>query len=145
MLTSFNHTGIVVQDIDAMVEFYTGKLGLRVTDRYETDAGDRRDHTGISGARRVLVFLQLGDGGHMLELVHYLEPAASDGHLDKHQLGAGHICWLVDDLRAVHERLSADGVPFVTDPVFSRTDDGSEWGVVYFQDPEGNWLELIEA
>ena len=58
MLTSFNHTGIVVQDIDAMVEFYTGKLGLRVTDRYETDAGDHRDHTGVSGARRVLVFLQ---------------------------------------------------------------------------------------
>lgn len=143
MLTSFNHTGVVVQDIDAMVKFYVEELGLIEKARFETDASVRRDHTGIAGAKRVVVFLALDDG-HQLELVHYLEPSASGGHLDKHQLGVMHICFLVDDLVAIHAELTAKQVPFVTEPIFDTTPDGGRWGVAYCQDPEGNYLEFIE-
>ena len=143
MLTSFNHTGVVVRDIDAMVRFYTEELGLKEEARFETDASVRADHTGIAGAKRTVVFLGLG-GAHQLELVHYLAPVASDGHLDKHQFGATHVCFLVDDLVALHDDLSAKGVPFVTEPVFDNTPDGGQWGVAYCQDPEGNYLEFIE-
>ena len=88
MITSFNHSGIVVQDLDEMLRFYTEDLGLTLFDRYEMDAGPDGDHAGIPGARRVEVFLGLGDDGHMLELIQYLDPLSSDGHVDLNKAGA---------------------------------------------------------
>lgn len=144
MITSFNHSGIVVRDLDEMLRFYTEDLGLTILERYEMEAGPEGDHAGIPGARRTEVFLGLGDDGHMLELIRYLEPVSSDGHVELNKLGATHVCFLVDDLDGAHEELVAKGVSFVTKPIFSKTPDGDDWGVVYFQDPEGNWLEFIE-
>ena len=144
MITSFNHSGIVVRDLDEMLRFYTEDLGLTALERYDMEAGPDGDHAGIPRARRVELFLGLGDDGHMLELIQYLEPPSTDGHVELNKLGATHVCFLVDDLRKAHEELLGKGVLFVTDPIFSKTPDGDDWGVVYFQDPEGNWLEFIE-
>lgn len=144
MITSFNHSGIVVRDLDEMLRFYTEALGLTVLERYEMEAGPEGDHAGIPGARRTEVFLGLGDDGHMLELIRYLEPLSSDGHVELNRLGATHVCFLVDDLDKAHQELVGKGVSFVTKPIFSKTPEGDDWGVVYFQDPEGNWLEFIQ-
>lgn len=144
MITSFNHSGIVVQDLEEMLRFYTEDLGLTVLERYEMEAGPEGDHAGIPGARRTEVFLGLGDDGHMLELIRYLEPVSSDGHVELNKLGATHVCFLVDDLDKAHEELVGKGVSFVTKPIFSKTPEGDDWGVAYFQDPEGNWLEFIQ-
>jgi len=145
VVTSFNHSGIVVRDLDEMLRFYTEDLGLTVLERYEMEAGPEGDHAGIPGARRTEVFLGLGDDGHMLELIQYLEPVSSDGHVELNKLGATHVCFLVDDLDKAHQELAGKGVSFVTKPIFSKTPDGDDWGVVYFQDPEGNWLEFIQV
>jgi len=145
MITSLNHTGVVVSDLDAMVRFYTEDLGLKVTARYESVGGEDGDHAGIPGSKRLEVFLGLDEEGHQVELLYYAKPPAGAGHLDKHQLGATHICFLVDDLRKTHAELAAKGVRFVKDPMFAKTPDGDDWGAAYFQDPEGNWLELIEV
>ena len=144
MISGLNHTGIVVRDLDAMVKFYTEELGLSVTARYESLSGDGVPHIGIPGAKRIAVFLGTDESDHQIELLSYLEPTSGEGHVARHQLGSAHICFEVDDLSARHKELAAKGVRFVTDPVFATTPDGSSWGVVYLQDPEGNWLELIE-
>jgi len=46
----------------------------------------------------------------------------------------------VDDIRAVHARLEANGV------VFTRPPEAEEWGgrVATFRDPDGNLLQLLE-
>lgn len=141
MITGFHHTGIVVQDLPAMVRFYTEELGLDVLKRLESSAGEGGDHTGVPGAVRTLVFVGF-EGGHQIELIHYHTPPASSGHLDKHQLGASHVCFLVDDLEKTHSDLSSRGVEFVTEPKF-KVVNGKTIGVIYLRDPEGNWLELI--
>jgi catechol 2,3-dioxygenase-like lactoylglutathione lyase family enzyme len=88
------------------------------------------------------VFVGFEDG-HRIELVKYHEPASPGGYLDVPQLGASHICFNVDDLQKAYEKLSARGIQFVTEPKFSER-DGRRSGIVYAQDPEGNWLEFIE-
>ena len=142
MLTRIHHTGITVHNLDLMVKFYTQNLGLRVLREIEMEAPSSGDHTGIPGAHRKLVFLGLDDT-HEIELVHYVSPPASEGHLDRHQLGSMHVGFLVDDLRELHSRLSAQGVHFATEPKF-KEEDGATVGVIYARDPEGNWLEFIE-
>ena len=143
MVTGFNHTGLVVDDIDGMVSFYCDVLGMSVLNRVESNAPPEGNHTGISGSKRTLVFVGLEDG-YKLELVKYHEPKSPDGHQQIPELGTAHICFNVDDLEKTHAELSARGVRFVTAPLFRATEDGGRHGIVYAQDPEGNWLEFIE-
>jgi len=139
----FLHTGLVVRDLDQMTEFYTNVLGLRVLDRMDSVAPEGGDHTGFPGARRKLVFLGFGDG-HQLELVKYFEPESPEAGCDRHERGSMHVCFRVENISELYERLSAQGVKFLTEPKFNRTPDGKTVGVVYFQDPEDNWLEFVQ-
>ncbi|MCH7735402.1 MAG: VOC family protein [Chloroflexi bacterium] len=143
MVTGFNHTGLVVDDIERMVSFYCDDLGLEELNRVESNAPPEGNHTGISGSRRTLVFVGFEDG-HKIELVKYHEPESTDGHQEIPELGTAHICFNVDDLEKTHSELSARGVRFVTAPLFRETEGGGRHGIVYAQDPEGNWLEFIE-
>ena len=145
MVTGFNHSGLVVRDLDAMVEFYRDTLGLTVMREVESVAPPMGDQTGIPGARRTLVFLGKPECEHALELVHYIEPPSPKGYLDRHQTGATHICFNVDDLERLYPRLSRKGVRFVTPPILRDTPEGGKSGICYAQDPEGNWLEFIEG
>ena len=144
MITGFNHSGFVVKDIDKMVAFYRDLLGLTVLRDVDSKAPPEGDHTGIPGAHRTLVFVGKTDGDHALELVHFIEPPSPPGHLDRHQLGAAHVCFNVDDLEELHEELEAQGVRFVTDPIFRVLPGGGRFGICYAQDPEGNYLEFIQ-
>lgn len=143
MISGFHHTGLVVRDLDRMVRFYRDDIGLPYLHEVNSIAPPTGDHTGIPSAQRTLVFLGY-EQGHKIELVYYREPEASEGHLDKHQFSAMHICFNVDDLEAVHRTLSDKGVKFVTEPKYSEPPGGSRVGIVYAQDPEDNWIEFIQ-
>ena len=144
MITGFNHSGFVVKDIEAMVAFYQDTLGLSVMREVDSVAPPEGDHTGIPGARRTLVFVGKPEGEHVLELVHFIDPPSPEGHLDRHQLGAAHICFNVTDLGELASELKAQGIRFVTDPIFHEMPDGKRRGICYIQDPEGNYVELIQ-
>ncbi len=144
MVTDFNHSGVVVKDLDGMVDFYCNTLGLSVRREVDSVAPPEGDHTGVAGARRKLVFVGKPDGTHLLELVHFIEPESPSGHLDKHQLGASHVCFNVEGMQQLYESLSGKGVEFVTPPIFRDAPDGGRRGICYARDPEGNWLEFIE-
>ena len=142
MVTGFNHTGIVVDDLDLMVGFYCGDLGLTELNRVESNAPPEGNHTGIPGSRRTLVFVGFEDG-HRIELVKYHEPTSVDRDDQMTRIGTNHICFNVADIEKVHADLSARGIEFVTDPIIRQTDNGRH-GIVYARDPEGNWLEFHE-
>ena len=140
-----HHTGIVVSDLDQMVAFYSEQLGMTVKGRLESVAPAEGNHTGVPAAKRTLVFLaDSQQDGHLMELVHYHEPKATEGHLDKLQLGVMHICFHVDDVQEQYERLQRAGVRFETPPKYSGAGD-DRLGIVYARDPEGNWLEFLEG
>ena len=145
MVTGFNHSGFVVDDLAAMVAFYRDDLGLEVVREVESVAPPEGNHTGIPGARRKLVFVGVPGGEHLLELVQYIDPPSPSGHLGRNQLGAGHICFNVEDLEGLHRQLTRQGTRFVTPPIFRNDPGGGKTGICYAQDPEGNWLEFIEV
>jgi catechol 2,3-dioxygenase-like lactoylglutathione lyase family enzyme len=155
MLTGFHHTGIVVRNLELCVQFYAEVLGLKVLAELDSIAPPEGNHTGIPGARRKLVFLGFesegSTSGHQIELVHYIDPPAADTPIDKHQLGAMHVCFEVADLEEAYQQLVRKGVSFATEPKYSISSPGPadsgasvKVGVIYGQDPEGNWFELIQ-
>ena len=144
MITGFNHTGFVIQDLPKMVSFYRDTLGLTVLREREQQPGQAQ-HSGIPNAHRYLVFVGVPEGNHVLELVHYIVPPAPQGHLSSNQLGSAHVAFNVDDLASLHSDLAAKGVQFVTPPIFHDSSQGGTFGIVYCQDPEGNWLEFLQG
>ncbi|MBC8452914.1 MAG: VOC family protein [Chloroflexi bacterium] len=143
MVTGFNHTGIVVNDLDRMVSFYCDDLGLSELNRVESNAPPEGNHTGIAGSRRTLVFVGFEDG-HRIELVKYHEPESASRDNDMTREGTNHICFNVEDIEKTYTDLSSKGIEFVTAPIIRDNEDGSRHGIVYTRDPEGNWLEFIE-
>ena len=129
MISGIHHTGIIVQDLATVRRFYCDLLGLTVVGTIDSVAPPAGNHTGIPGARRRLEFLGVSgdEDGHLIELVQYLEPPASMGHLGKHQLGASHLCFYVDNIQSAYDRLGAEGVRFETAPIVSETPGRATW------------------
>jgi catechol 2,3-dioxygenase-like lactoylglutathione lyase family enzyme len=141
-----NHTGFVVRDMERALAFYRDILGF-VEERNAVIDGERISTlTGFPDARLHAVVLGIGDMRHCIELLQYLHPAGVESETTPcNQIGAAHLGFIVDDLEAFHQTLSASGIRFVNPPAI-RADAEYPWAKksCYLQDPEGNWLEFIE-
>lgn len=140
-VTAFRHTGIVVQDMAAMLRFYRDLLGLRVW----ADFTDQSDYvqavTGVPGADVHMVKLNAPEGGS-IELLHYRShPQPVPAPRRACDTGINHLALQVRDLAALHRRLQAEGVSFHCPPRLSS--DGKA-KVTYCRDPEGGIVELVE-
>jgi catechol 2,3-dioxygenase-like lactoylglutathione lyase family enzyme len=141
-----HHVGITVQDLDASIGFYHDVLGLEFVNEpspwFEGEELSRG--VGVPGAALRQVSLMVGDT--MLELLEYSSPPSeTDGPLQSNNRGASHVAFAVDDIEATKAELEAKGVTFYS-PV-NMVDDGvlAGWRWVYFEDPDGYPLELVEV
>ena len=141
-----NHTGFVVSDMERSLEFYQDLLGLKQERNQILEGEFISELVGYPDARLHIVYLGTGDLRHSVELIQYLNPAGTPAAMpERHQVGASHLGVIVDDLDAFHAELSSRGVRFVSPPairpgaVYPMASKGC-----YMQDPDGNWLELLE-
>lgn len=143
MITGMNHTGFVVKDVEASAEFYMNVIGLKEVARRERDGGPISDVVGYENTHLKAVLLGLDENGsHILELVQYIRPEASDRPTEERAvLGASHLCFDVDDINATFDAMIASGAKKLNRPV--EVSPGRV--VCYLQDPDGNWIELIQS
>ena len=140
------HTGFVVSDMQRSIDFYTNVLGMRV-EREPTEVSTKwlADVVGYDEVTMVLAMVGVGSGSS-IELLQYVKPnGGRREHMDdRNKVGAAHCGMLVDSVLEWYEHLKANNVR-VTGPPTLR-DVGYPWGryAVYFQDPDGNWLEFAE-
>lgn len=140
------HTGFVVSDLERSLRFYTEVLGMRV-ERPATELSGPwiSSVVGHPGTRLRSAFVGVGDG-HSIELLQYLSPPSVNvaPPAGRNRVGASHAGMLVDDVHAWYERLRT-AVATVTGPPTLRDAD-YPWAryAIYFQDPDGNWLEFVE-
>ena len=141
-----NHTGFVVSDMERSLEFYQDLLGLRQERNQILEGEFISELVGYPDARLHIVYLGTGDLRHSVELIQYLNPAGAAAAMpERHQVGASHLGVIVDDLDAFYAELSSRGVRFVSPPAIRP---GALYPMAskgcYMQDPDGNWLELLE-
>jgi catechol 2,3-dioxygenase-like lactoylglutathione lyase family enzyme len=140
-----SHVGITVRDLNASIYFYHDLLGLEISTEPSPwfDGPELGRGVGVPGAALRQVCLRLGDT--MLELLEYRTPPSETGRpLLSHSVGASHVAFLVDDIRTTKSELEKKGVRFFSD--INVIDDGvlAGWRWVYFSDPDGYPLELIQ-
>lgn len=145
IISGVHHTGLIVTDLDRSIEFYHGVLGFPFSSEPSPwfDGEQLADGVGVPGARLRQCCLRVGDS--ILELLEYANREPSDGPVHQNHLGAAHVALRVDDIEAVKADLAARGVEFLSEP--NVVDDGvlAGWRWVYFHDPDGIPLELVEV
>ncbi|NEM91829.1 VOC family protein [Galbitalea soli] len=145
-ITSVHHTGIIVTDLDRSIYFYHDVLGLRFQSEPSPwfSGDDLARGVGVPGASLRQVCLMAGDA--VVELVEYgNRPEGNDTPIQQNYLGAMHVALRVDDIVATKAELEAKGIEFLSD--VNVVDDGvlAGWRWVYFHDPDGITLELVEV
>ncbi len=125
--------GLYVRDQDEAVEFYVGKLGFRV----HTDARNG-DYRWLTVQHPDQPSFQLGlftPGPPTVDeaTAQSLREAVAKGAMPP-------LVLMVEDVRAVYDRLKGRGVEFTQEPVerFGSVDAG-------FRDPSGNGWKLIQS
>ena len=145
MLKSFFQTGFVVKDMEASIKFYAEVLGMRIAGRVEREGEFVEQVLAFPGAHVTGGFVDMG-AGHQLELLQYLTPASGENNLNRNDLGASHVAFLVEDLDKFYEETSQKGIRYNNPPASMFDDNGKlSRKQAYAQDPDGNWLEFIET
>ncbi|CAN5758884.1 VOC family protein [soil metagenome] len=146
-LKAVHHTGLVVRDLDRSIYFYHDLLGLPFANEPTPwfEGPVLENGVGVPGATLRQVCLWVGEIS-TLELIEYgNRPDESTRPVPNNHMGAAHVCFRVDDIAAKKAELEAAGVQFYSE--VNVVDEGplEGWRWVYFSDPDGLALELIQV
>jgi lactoylglutathione lyase len=122
------HTMVRVADVDASLDFYCNKLGMKEMRRYESEAGRftliylaARDDEGAAGSEKA----------PLLELTYNWDPENYTGGRN-----FGHLAYEVDDIYATCQNLMDGGVTINRPPR-----DGY---MAFIKSPDGISIELLQ-
>jgi catechol 2,3-dioxygenase-like lactoylglutathione lyase family enzyme len=138
--TGVHHVGLTVSDLDRSIEWYGKVLGLRETMRSGGSGPIVSELMQVPDADVTAVFMKIGDVH--VELLHH----KTDGRpfdRNNNDIGAMHMCFLVDDVDAAYEALKKEGIELNAPPLYNTAGALEGWGVLYFRDPDGVQLEFF--
>ena len=136
-----DNVGIVVEDLDAAIEFFT-ELGLILEGRAPIE-GDWADGcTGLSGQRVEIAMMQTPDGHSRLELSRFFAPPVVADHRNApvNALGYLRVMFTVDDIDDTLARLSKRGAEVVGKVVQYQ----NSYRLCYIRGPEGILIGLAQ-
>jgi catechol 2,3-dioxygenase-like lactoylglutathione lyase family enzyme len=136
-----DNVGIVVEDLDAAVEFFT-ELGLTLEGRAPIE-GDWADGcTGLRGQRVEIAMMRTPDGHSRLELSRFLAPPVAADHRNApvNSLGYLRVMFTVADLDDTLARLGRRGATVVGQVVQYR----DAYRLCYIRGPEGILIGLAQ-
>jgi catechol 2,3-dioxygenase-like lactoylglutathione lyase family enzyme len=140
---SANHVGVTVSNLDRSLAFYRDLLGFHVAyERGEVTAEYMPRLVGIPGARLKIAGVDIP--GLHLDLIEYIVPKGGVAAGPTSDVGNVHIGYTVDDLWAAYRHLMAAGVRFKSQPVSPTVGPNKGGWAVYFVDPDGVTLEMIQ-
>ena len=136
-----DNVGIVVEDLDAAVEFFT-ELGLELEGRMRIEGDWAGRVTGVRGQRVEVAMMRTPDGHSRLELSRFDAPAIASDHRTApvNSLGYLRVMFAVDDLDDTLARLRRLGAT-VVDEVVTYEDT---YRLCYLRGPEGILLGLAQ-
>jgi methylmalonyl-CoA epimerase len=133
MIKTIDHIGILTNDLQKSVKFYTDVLGFSISAKIDMD------DVGFSA-----IFIE--KNGSKIELMGYRGAIPKRSESIEIKLGEGsipindHITFTVDDIGATVTELKDKGVKFGLEPI--QVEGGMK--IASFKDPNGVLIELVE-
>jgi catechol 2,3-dioxygenase-like lactoylglutathione lyase family enzyme len=141
MITGFNHTAFTVSSLDVAVDYYVNVIGLELISFADRPIEYVESVTNICNAMRVAY---LKGYGVVLELIEYVGSAKNSSVSNVDNIGSGHICFNVDDMKDIIDTLKAKGIQFLGAPVVIPAGTNKGGFVVYSLGPDGLVTEFIQ-
>ena len=136
-----DNVGIVVEDIDAAIEFFT-ELGLELEGRAPIEGEWADGVTGLRGMRVEIAMMRTPDGHGRIEMSRFLAPPVVADHRDApvNALGYLRAMFTVSDIDETLARLRKHGAQLVGEVV--QYEDS--YRLCYIRGPEGQLIGLAE-
>jgi len=148
IVKNLDHVAVTVSDLERSLPFYKEVLGLQEIERHLLDGETISTMAGKPGVVMQVVRLACPDTPDILiDLQQYIEPKEDVSNAALGMANHSHFCFGVDDLQTTCDELQKKGVELISAPV--SFDLGKDWDygvvkVVFFKDPDGFILELME-
>ncbi len=141
MIKNIRHTGLVVNDISKIKNFYVS-LGFKIV-KEDIEEGAFIDIlTGFKDSKLHTVKMKT-DNSSMIELIKYLNPVSPNisQSSQPNSLGCSHFAMTVDNANAICKLIKKNGGTEINPPAknMDRTVK-----VAYCYDPEGVLIEVVE-
>ena len=149
MIHGFWHVSFTVSNLETSVHWYTQVLGFEYV-RGQVQANEYTaqlvgfPNVHLKVAQLRVPGLTVPRSSHHIELIEYVHPRGEDIPLETNRTGVGHWAFQVDDLRAEYARLAALGVRFKSEPNYIAAGVNQGGYAVYFTDPDGITLEMVQ-
>jgi len=143
-----DHTGVTVPDMDQAVAFFTDILGCQKAMSFGPFADDKgtfmTDLLGVDSKAVIenITLMRCGFGSN-IELFKYTAPDQKALNQKNSDIGAFHIAFYVDDIKAVKAFLDEKGVATRMGPLPVEQGPAAGQAILYFQAPWGLQLEAI--
>lgn len=145
MVTGKVHSGVAVKSLDVSVPFYRDVLGLKLLG-IEEPKKSRGDKLAVPGAYIQTAHFQIPGTEEQVELIEYKEPTPLFNYgVPVNTPGCVHIAFRVDNIEETIAHMKAHNVAFCSvdyETIAGGPIDGWKW--IYFKDPDGTNMELIE-
>jgi catechol 2,3-dioxygenase-like lactoylglutathione lyase family enzyme len=142
MALRLDNIGIVVEDLDAAIEFFR-ELGLELEGRALVEGEWAGCVTGLGDQRVEIAMMQAPDGHGRLELSRFLAPRVVADHrrAPVNSLGYLRVMFAVDDIDETLARLRHHGAELVSNDVVQYED---MYRLCYIRGPEGLLVGLAQ-
>ena len=140
-LKRMDNIGIVVEDLEAMVDFFR-ELGLELEGRGDIEGEWAGRVTGLGDQHVEVAMMRTPDGHSRLELSRFLRPPVVADHRNAPVNAHGYlrVMFTVDDIDGTLERLRARGAQLVGEVV----DYKDVYRLCYIRGPEGLLIGLAQ-
>ncbi|NIH78913.1 methylmalonyl-CoA epimerase [Amycolatopsis viridis] len=134
-VTTIDHVGVAVADLDAAIEFYASNFGLVAT---HSEVNEEQ------GVREAMLHAPGDESGPAIQLLAPLRPDSTIGKfLDTKGPGLQQLAYRVTDVEAAAEALRAKGLRLLYDKA-RRGTANSKVNFVHPKDAGGVLVELVE-
>ena len=143
--TKFDHVAVTVSDMERSLKFYCDLLGLKRESEHDLEGEVISRMAGKDKVRMRVVRLVCPETpGIQIDLQQYLHPQGKVADSKLGDIANSHFCVEVDDIKKAYSELKTAGVEFVSEPVEFDLEHEGKIGCVFFLDPDGYVLELMD-
>ena len=141
LISKYRHVGIIVKDMNKAIDFYCNLLGHKIIVDFIEEEKYFGKLIGIKDSKARIVKATAPDGV-FVELIQFLSHNLIESSSNEFNIrGRSHICFTVDDIQKVYEKLRANGIKFVSEPLKSSYDPAIS---CFCYDPDNTLVQFVQ-